>query len=181
VLDVLPWKDQATLLKVNDALALSPFLKPLRVYRSSQGIFLSGKEFFEHSSPQQLDASLHFDPKALQLAPWLSFKYPNLIASVAVLIPPALREKTPALARIYEQLHASGIRSFEGGVNLSNRTQYALSGQVVVTRHPKSAPKALAHFLPKEEVAFYSDSIGLWATALAKEEVLFNKMHVAKK
>jgi hypothetical protein len=181
VLDVLPWKDQATLLKVNDALALSPFLKPLRVYRSSQGIFLSGKEFFEHSSPQQLDASLHFDPKALQLAPWLSFKYPNLIASVAVLIPPALREKTPALARIYEQLHASGIRSFEGGVNLSNRTQYALSGQFVVTRHPKSAPKALAHFLPKEEVAFYSDSIGLWATALAKEEVLFNKMHVAKK
>jgi hypothetical protein len=181
VLDVLPWKDQATLLKVNDALALSPFLKPLRVYRSSQGIFLSGKEFFEHSSPQQLDAYLHFDPKAQHVAPWLSFQYPNLIASVAVLIPPALREKTPALARVYEQLHASGIRSFEGGVNLSNRTQYALSGQFVVTHHPKSAQKGLAHFLPTEEVAFYSNSIGLWATALAKEDALFNTMHVAKK
>ena len=181
VIDVLAWKDNAKLLKVNDGLGLPAFLKPFRLYMSNNGIYLAGKDFFEKSSPQTLADYLQFDAKTMQVAPWLSYKYPDLVHSLAVLMPPVLREKNKEMARIFEKIEASGIRSFEGGLNLSNRTQYALSGRFTVNRSPKNAKNGVAMRTPKADLALYTESIALWGRTLAKEEAMFDKMQVAKK
>jgi hypothetical protein len=117
----------------------------------------------------------------MQAAPWMSYKYPDLVHSLAVLMPPALREKNKDVARLFEKIEASGIRSFEGGLNLSNRTQYALSGQFTLNRNPKNAKNGVAMMNPKDDLALYTASIALWGKALAKEETLFDKIQVAKK
>jgi hypothetical protein len=64
---------------------------------------------------------------------------------------------------------------------LSNRTQYALSGQFTVNRNPKNAKNGVAMMNPKADLALYTASIALWGKALAKEETLFDKIQVAKK
>jgi hypothetical protein len=181
VIDVLAWKDNAKLLKVNEGLGLIPFLNPLRLYASNNGIYIAKKDFFEKSSPQTLAQYLQFDAKTMQAAPWMSYKYPDLVHSLAVLMPPALREKNKDVARLFEKIEASGIRSFEGGLNLSNRTQYALSGQFTLNRNPKNAKNGVAMMNPKDDLALYTASIALWGKTLAKEETLFNKIQVAKK
>jgi len=181
VIDVLAWKDNAKLLKVNDGLGLIPFLNPLRLYASSNGIYIAGKDFFEKSSPQTLADYLQFDTKTMQVAPWLSYKYPDLVHSLAVLMPPALREKNKEVAHLFEKIEASGIRSFEGGLNLSNRTQYALSGRFTVNRLASPVKNTASLNSPKADLALYTESIALWGKALAKEEALFDKMQVAKK
>ena len=181
VIDVLAWKDKAQLLKVNDGLGLPAFLNKWRAYGSNNGIYLAGQDFFEKSSPQTLDQYLQFDAKAVQVTPWLSYKYPDLLQSLAVLMPPALREKNKEVARLFDKIEASGIRSFEGGLNLSNRTQYALSGRFTVSRRSNHSKKVLTMMNPQDDLSLYMASVALFGQALAKEEGLFDKMQVAKR
>jgi hypothetical protein len=141
VIESLEWQTNNRLLRLNPTLGSLPVVNDLRFYESPNGFYISGASFFTQTTPTTLNQLLQFDATQTQATPWLTYRMPNLMRSLEVMVPPALRDKQKALKDLIASIRESGVTSTQGSLNLSNRSTYALSGSsrvVVDTRKRKA-------------------------------------------
>jgi hypothetical protein len=159
VIDRVLWKDQNTLLKLNEGLGLPALINPWRFYPSEHGIYLANQAFFTPITPSELNTYLQFDAKRIEPTPWVSFHFPNPLKLLQVAFPPVLREKNKALSDLFKELEDSGVVDIEGSLNLSHHVAFALSGETTSTIEIKPSTENTQVFIPEDLLRFAVASI----------------------